>query len=209
MKTLQLKKLKIGTTFLVVFLIVVIISSCEKPPQPNENRITQSDVKEMTENHIIDLKDAVKAYDKYTKQRVGILKDTLKEKYKDKDFNDTRNVWFDIKTIKAYIKYLEDNTPEVEGLQFYFSVNPDNNGKQQNQQTFFIAPTVQNVVNKDTVQSGYTIKNGKRVFVYDAVKQYLEGSNQNIQKASFLTTIQDKEGFLLNEGEDNPPGNNN
>ena len=208
MKTTKLKFRKINLLFIGLITITILMASCEKPDQDDTDGITDKDVQAMRENHIIDLKNAVKTYDKYTKQRVKILKDTLKKKY-GSDFNDTRNVWFDIKTIKAYLKYLEDNASEAEGLQFYFSVNPDNGGKQKNHQTFFVAPTVQNVVNGDTIQSGYTVIDDKRVFIYEAVKSYLEEQPQNIQKASFLNLAQDEDGYLFNVGTLGPPNGNN
>ena len=93
-------------------------------------------------------------------------------------------------------------------MSFYFGVNPDS-GKGKNHQTFFIAPTVTNVVDGDTVQSGYTYKNGKRVFIYKAVKEYLEGQEQAIQKASFFSIMNDDDGYLFNIGKDSPPGGNN
>ena len=209
MKTFDRIFSKTSLIILTFFLLttVILFNSCDKP-RNEEGKITQSDIDLMKENHIIPLKDAVKAYDKYSKQRVKILKDTLKKKY-GADFRDTRNVWFDIATIKAYIKYIEDNTSEAEGLQFYFSVNPDNDEKQKNHQTFFVAPSMKNVINGDTIQSGYTVKNGKRIFIYDAVKEYMEGQEQNVQKASFFSALQDDDGYLLNAGELGPPFGNN
>ena len=203
MKILKLIFRKINLLFIVLISFTILISSCEKPAHAEKDDISQKDIQAMIENHIIDLKDAAKAYDKYSKQRVKILKDTLKKKY-GADFNDTRNVWFDIKTIKAYIKYIEDNTSEAEGFQFYFSVNPDNNGKQKNHQTFFIAPTVENVINGDTIQSGYTVKDGKRIFLYEAFKKYSESNQINVQKASFFSAVQGG-GYLFNSGKENPP----
>jgi len=200
------------TTFTILaffmFLSVILFNACEKPSQEHANGITQQDIELMKENHIIDLKDAVKAYDKYSKQRIKILKDTLKKKY-GTNFKDTRTVWFDIKTIKAYIKYIEKNTSEAEGLQFYYSVNPDNSGKQKNHQTFFIAPSMKNVINGDTIQSGYTIENGKTIFLYEAFKKYSESNQTSVQKASFFSALQDDDGFLLNDGELGPPFGNN
>lgn len=210
MKTLQLKKLKIGALFLVLIAFAITSISCEKPPLQDENRITQEDIQTMKDAHLITLDKAVKGYKKYGKDRVKILKDTLKEKYKDKDFNDTRNVWVDIKTLKAYIQYIEDNASDSEGFEFYFSVNSDKtSGKKKNHQTFFIAPTVQNIMDGDTIQSGFTVKNGKRVFLYEEFKKYLEEGKPNVQKASFLNLVQDGDGYLFNEIIPNPPGNNN
>ena len=207
MKQLRSVYQKITVILASIFMLLVIISCEEK--QKETNSITRVDIENMKENHIIPLKEAVKMYDKYTKDRVKILKDTLKKKYGD-DFNDTRTVWLDMKTIKAYLKYLEENAGEAEGLQFYFSVDPDNKGKQSNHQTFFIAPTIKNVVDGDTIQSGFTVENGKRIFLYEAFKKDMEMNHQNMQKASFFSLMQDDdEGLLLNRGELGPPYGNN
>ena len=207
MKQLRSFYQKITVILASIFMLLVIISCEEK--QKETNSITRVDIENMKENHIIPLKEAVKMYDKYTKDRVKILKDTLKKKYGD-DFNDTRTVWLDMKTIKAYLKYLEENAGEAEGLQFYFSVDPDNKGKQSNHQTFFIAPTVKNVIDGDTIQSGFTVENGKRIFLYEAFKKDMEMNHQNMQKASFFSLMQDDdEGLLLNRGELGPPYGNN
>lgn len=207
MKQLRSSYQKIAVILASIFMLLVIISCEEK--QKETNSITRVDIENMKENHIIPLKEAVKMYDKYTKDRVKILKDTLKKKYGD-DFNDTRTVWLDMKTIKAYLKYLEENAGEAEGLQFYFSVDPDNKGKQSNHQTFFIAPTIKNVIDGDTIQSGFTVENGKRIFLYEAFKKDMEMNHQNMQKASFFSLMQDDdEGLILNEGEPGPPYGNN
>jgi len=211
MKITKLKFRKINLLFIGLISFTILLSSCEKPHEENDNRISQEDIEAMKEDHLISLQDAVKTYKKYGKERVKILKDTLKEKYKNKDFNDTRNVWVDIKTLKAYIQYIEDNASDSEGFQFYFSVNSDKaSGKKKNHQTFFIAPTVQNIMSGDTIQSGFTVKNGKRVFLYEEFKNYLEDSRTNVQKASFLSSLQPSEdGYLFNDLIPNPPGTNN
>jgi hypothetical protein len=207
MKQLRSFYQKITVILASIFMLLVIISCEEK--QKETNSITRVDIENMKENHIIPLKEAVKMYDKYTKDRVKILKDTLKKKYGD-DFNDTRTVWLDMKTIKAYLKYLEENAGEAEGLQFYFSVDPENKGKQSNHQTFFVAPTVKNVIDGDTIQSGFTVENGKKIFLYEAFKKDMEINHQNMQKASFFSLMQDDdEGLLLNRGELGPPYGNN
>lgn len=207
MKILLFSMSRSPIVFLVIIAFTITLTSCE-PRQEHSGGITQKDIEAMKENHIIPLKNAVKMYKKYTKERVKILKDTLKKKYGN-DFSDTRTVWFDINTIKAYLKYLEDNASEAEGLQFYFSVDLDDKGKQSNHQTFFIAPTLKNIIDGDTIQSGYTVDKGKRVFLYEAFKEYLERSEANIQKASFFNIMQGEGGLLLNRGDGTPPGNNN
>ena len=196
------------TTITLSFIIISLVISCVPSEKPDEI-ISRADIEMMKENHIIPLNQAIKMYDKYSKDRVKILKDSLKKKYGN-DFSDTRTVWFDIKAVKAYLKYIEENSNEAEGLSFYFSVNLDDNGKEKNHQTFFIAPTVKNVVNGDTIQSGYTIKNGKKVFLYEAFKGYLDSVDSDIQKASFFNAVlQGDDGLLFNKGNNSPPEGNN
>jgi len=191
-----------------LFSTAILFNSCEKPGNATDN-ITQNDIDSLKKNHIIPLKEAVNMYKKYSKDRVKILKDTLKKRY-GKDFNDTRMVWFDIKTIKAYLKYIEEESNDVEGLQFYFSVNNDKGSrKQKNHQTFFVAPTMKNIVNGDTIQSGYTLENGNTIFLYDAFKKYTNATDKNVQKADFFSSMVDHDGLILNKGIPNPPGGNN
>lgn len=192
------------TLVVMTFFIVSIMISCE-PNQKQVENITRADIELMKKNHIIPLKDAVKMYDKYSKDRVKFLKDTLKKKYGN-DFKDTRNVWIDIKTIKTYLDYIEKESKDsIEGLAFYFSVDLDNMGEKKNHQTFFVAPTQKN----GNKQSGFTIVDGKTKFLYEAFKEYSDSSNQNIQKASFFNLMQEGGGLLLNDNTTSPPSGNN
>jgi len=212
MRTLQIKFSNLGAVFLI--FLTLVISSCSevKNEKTDSNQVTDADIRVLKKNHIITLNKAVKQYDKYSKQRVGLLKDTLKKKYKDKKFSDTRTVWFDVETIRTYLAYIDKHAKDAEGFQFYFGVNSDkDSGDKKNHQTFFVAPTIKNVIDGKTIQSGFTVKNGKRVFIYEEIKKYLEGtSEQNVQKGGFLNLLQDDDdGYLLNEGEPNPPGPGN
>ena len=211
MRTLQIKFSNFGAVFLILLTLVIASCSEAKDQEIDANRVTDADIKALKENHIISLNKAVKQYDKYSKQRVGILKDTLKKKYKDDKFSDTRTVWFDVETIRAYLAYIDKHAKDAEGFQFYFGVNSDKAiGESKNHQTFFVAPTIKNVVDGKTIQSGFTVRNGKRVFIYEEIKKYLEGaSDQNVQKGGFLNLVQDDEGFLLNDGRENPPFGDN
>ncbi len=191
-----------------IFLFATLMFSCEQK-HVNKESVAQADIDAMVKEHIINLSDAVKMYKKYSKDRTKILKDTLEKKYKDPKFKDTRMVWFDINDVRAYLAYLEQETSEAEGLAFYFGVNSDK-GNQKNQQSFFIAPTISNVVDGDTIQSGYTLVNGERVFLYTKYKDKQESTSaSNVQKASLLNLSVQNEGYLFNRGDDNPPYPNN
>jgi hypothetical protein len=205
MKIPKLKFQKITLLFIGLITFTILISSCEKTAHSDKDGITQEDINTMKKKHLITLNEAVKMYKKYDKDRVKILKDTLKKKYKDAKFKDTRMVWFDIQDIKAYLAYLENNTSDAEGLAFYFTVNNEGS-KQKNQQSFFIAPTVKKVVEGETIQSGYTYYKGERVFLSEKYKNYGDSTQtKNVQKASFLNFVQNEDGYLFNSGRENPP----
>jgi len=204
MKIFNFKTTKLSMAFLSCSLFAFVFFSCEKP-----QKYFEVDEKARTEmiSQIIPLKDAVDSYKDYGKNRIKILKDTLKVKY-GKGFNDTRTVWFDIETIKQYLIYIEEKSKEAgvepQGIQFYFTVNSEKSeGKKKNHQTFFIAPTKTN-----DLESGYTLSDGKVVLLKDKLKEiYASPSNQSIEKAGFFTIMQGRDGLLLNDGVPNPPGN--
>ncbi len=211
MKTLQLKLSNLGVVFLILLTLVIASCSEVKEEEPDPNQVTESDIKELRANHIIPLNKAVKQYDKYSKQRADLLKDTLKKKYKNDKFSDTRAVWFDAKTIRAYLAYIDKYAEGAEGFQFYFGVSSDKTkGEAKDHQTFFVAPTVSRVVDGKTIQSGFTVVKGDTIYISDAIKKYEIGTNkQNAQKASFLNLILEEDGYLLNAGSLNPPFDDN
>jgi len=206
MKTLNLKMSKISIPFFIFVAFALIITSCQKTTKCLE--VDEKAKAEMLEQ-IIPLKDAVDQYKDYGKNRVKILKDTLKKKY-GKDFSDSRTVWFDLETIKQYILHIEEESEKVglnpKGLQFYLGVESSKaSGKKKNHQTFFIAPT-----KTDDLESGYTILDGKVVLLKDKLKERYESSpNQRAEKASFFAIMLQEDGLLLNGGRPNPPGGNN
>ncbi len=198
------------TAFALLCSLIFGIQACQQTADPDTDRITEEAIEQMKKDHLITLNEAVKDYKKYEKDRAKILKDTLKKKYKDPKFSDTRMVWFDIEDVRAYLAYLDKETSDAEGLAFYFSVDSEG-GKNKNHQSFFIAPTISNVVNGDTIQSGYTSVKGKRVFLYEKFKSHQDtADSQNVQKGAFFTLKQDDDdGYLYNKGGSNPPDNNN
>lgn len=210
-KNFNFKSSKVSTVFLLCSLLLFVFTSCQE-----SERYFEVDEKARTEmiTHIIPLKDAVDSYKDYGKNRVKILKDTLKIKY-GKDFNDTRIVSIDIETMKQYILYVEEKSKELEvepkGLQFYFGVYSEKDekaGKKKNHQTFFIAPSTSN----SDFQKGYTFetKDGKKQIIYlkDVLKneKYTPSQGQKVEKASFFSQIQgEDEGLILNRNGLSPP----
>lgn len=202
MKIFHSKTLKLSMTYLLCSLFAFVSSSCQKPQKYFE--VDENARTEMI-SQIIPLKDAIDSYKDYGKNRVKILKDTLKAKY-GKDFKDTRTVWFDIETLKQYLIYVEEKSKdagiEPQGIQFYFTVNSEKTeGKKKNHQTFFIAPT-----KTDDLESGYTLLDGKVVLLKDKLKSDETSPEQRTEKAGFFSIMQGRDGLLLNDGVPNPPG---
>jgi len=205
MKIFYFKSSKLNTLFSLCFLFLFVFTSCQK-----SQKYFEVDEKARAEmiTQIIPLKDAVDSYKDYGKNRLKILKDTLKIKY-GKDFNDTRTVWFDIETLKQYLIYVEEKSKEAgvdpKGLQFYFTVESEKSeGKKKNHQNFFIAPTKSN-----DLESGYTLdKDGKVILLKEKLKEiYKTTASQSTEKAGFFSLQYEDEGLLLNDGVPNPPGN--
>lgn len=211
MKTLNFKMSKISTVFLLFIAFALTITSCQKPHKYFE---VDEKAREVMLEHIIPLKDASAQYKDYGKNRIKILKDTLKKKYGE-DFNDTRIVSLDIETIKQYLIYVEEQSKELEvepkSLLFYFGVYSDKDQKaekKKDHQTFFIAPAT----SSSDFQSGFTfeIKDDKKQIVY--LKDILNSNDYNplakqrTEKASFFSLIQpDEDGLLLNRTGSSPP----
>lgn len=209
MKKLTINSLKTAMLFSLSFLLFTSCSQEKKQQEKQKenievkSEITTNDIEEMRKNHIISREKASHMYKLYTKDRVELLNETLKKMYKKPDFKDTRNVWFDIKSMKAYIKHLEDKAGDFDGIQIYFAVNTDGD-IEKNHQTVFIAPTKKN----NGVQSGFTIVNGKVEFL----NNFLSSQSKTIDEAGFTSLLQngdDEESLIFNEGNDSPPNGNN
>ncbi len=211
MKNSKFKFLK-SLPFLLYFSLLTFLISCHEAKPNDQENLVEENLKVIHDN-IITLGDAEKLYRNYSKMRINIDKDTLQRLYGSK-FEDTRMVWFDLKTIKNYIEYIEKRSAEnkiaPEGLQFYFSVYPDDEkkyGDERNHQTFFIAPTTSN----NDVQSGYTLNGEKVIFLKNVLANNEDQTQQKakVDKASFFsTTLDHDDGLLLNRGGGTPPGGN-
>lgn len=210
MKNLKFSKPKFKYSLLLYLTATTLLISCGN--EKTQQEVVVEPTKEMLA-HIIKTEAAVNMYQNYGRERIAILKDTLNKLY-GKDFEDTRRVWFDLKTLKNYIAYVEkrsaDNNITPEGLEFYFSVYPrDKDGNQKNHQTFFIAPTTKD----NGVQSGYTLETiGEKtqpLFLKSILNngRYSPAQSQQMDKASFfsLTPPGDKDDLLYNDGTSSPP----
>jgi len=207
------KNSKLSSVILLLSIFSFLIISCDEPQKPQQESIKPT--KEML-SHIIKADKAINLYQNYEKERIAILKDTLNELYGN-NFEDTRTIWFDLKTIKNYIAYVEqksaENNIEPEGLQFYFGVYSDDMKKQNHHQTFFIAPTIK----KDNRHLGYTLESkGEKEHILLLKDMFADNNSQSqqnpkVDKASFfsLATTREGNGLLYNSGASSPPSDNN
>ncbi|MBC8756335.1 hypothetical protein H2O64_16795 [Kordia sp. YSTF-M3] len=92
---------------------------------------------------IISVNDAVTLHENY----VTKLNDTTHGTVNNPEFKETQFVWFSMKKIRDYIKYLDNvekvnpDNPKMSGIRVYFGKYNDHK-KYPNQQTVFFTPTV-------------------------------------------------------------------
>lgn len=142
---------------------------------------TKSDIVRAPQK-IISIEKAKEMYDVYSNNTVPMFKE-IKAKLNDTAFEPTRYGWYDYKTIKQYLAFIEQEAKqsgvEISGLQFYFTSYPDKEKfsdgspvKYPGKNSFFIIPTM-NTEGKD--YGFYTVINNKGVkqamLVKDKIQQ--------------------------------------
>lgn len=198
------KKFKSNIFLSTCFIFLFTIISCEKTDKPD---LDTDNARAKMLKHIVPLDSAFNMYNTYSKTRSGILKDTLQKLYGEK-FYDTRTVWFDIETLKEYIKYVEqksrENNIDPQGFKICFGTysNDKNLGDVANHQNVFLVPTTENKGR----QSAYTIQNEKGVVFLKNVKNNNQSSIKT-SKAGFVsfTSLNGSDGLILNRGGATPP----
>jgi len=232
----QINKLK---TPIVFILVLVLLYSCKQ----DTNAEIQEFQKKITEyeNQIKDLKDALnydkaekpsniissdqatKMYNLYSRRVRTINKEVGKDK-KGKQFNATRSLFYDLGELENYIAYIKKQSKTAKvtpsGIRIYFAVYPDdhvrdkNNTDYANRQTLFFSPTVEQVVDGNTIHLGYTLSNDHSIML---LRDYLNGSSkigglssnsQHIQTAGFFnskTLFFEDNSLLSNELNTSPP----
>ena len=215
----NLKKPSVLLNLLLILIIFFLLPKACKgvddddmetvsPEEIERDSILKAAREKLFEENIIPLDTAVKIRNKYITDRIKPFKAELEKMYRDPSFEDTRNVWFDINVMEAYIRHVREKAKDVEGLQFYFSVG-DAADSARNHQTFFIAPTKKN----GGIQSGFTIIGKKTVFLNERFKDFeLNIKQGKVEEAGFFSTtiaLQEEEKLLANRGSGAPPHNNN
>jgi len=117
---------------IALFFALTAIVSCNQPQKENDPKNEKPTVVKAPAQ-LIAIPEAQNMYDSYSKRRVPLIQHyedsinrTLK---KDKEFDVGRFVYYDYKTIKQYLAFIEqeaaDADVEISTLRFYFSNYPD------------------------------------------------------------------------------------
>ncbi|WP_419214059.1 hypothetical protein ACNR9Q_07880 [Maribacter sp. X9] len=218
----------------VCFLIILCICSCG-----DQNTNNEEDTKEITApSQIINLVEAKADYDMYSKRRVPLIQqyeDSInKQNNDDQKFDVGRFVYYDYKTIKQYLAFIEQEAKEanveISTLRFYFSNYPDQD---------FFPGSKDSIIHprQNSIMLSPTYNDGKRDYLFyvdrgaegqvaipladnfEAVKEYgnLDSTSNKVQ-ASFvpnfkksktnLKTFQNGQSLTLNRGTGVPPPKN-
>lgn len=142
--------MKNGKNFIIFLLLIAVLVlgylRCEGTDTPDKptNEAPQQ---------IISVEQANEMYDTYTERRIGLIQQYERPNPDGSPFNPTRYGWYDYKTIKQYLAYVEHEAKmanvEVSGIQFYLTSYPDkqtfSNGvpvKYPRQNSFMLIPTM-------------------------------------------------------------------
>lgn len=222
-----MQNLKITTARLFLVSILLIVS-CKPEKDKGPGPGTDENVK--APEQIVTVAQAKAMYDAYGERRVGLIEKYENEQSPDKKFDVARYGYYDYKTIKDYLMYIEQEAEkanvEISTLRFYFSNYPDkktfDNGrkiKHPKQNSFFIIPTTKAADNEDYAFYIREGDDGKSLpmFLTDNLnpkregKQGQEGSGERKSEASFAPSIfpapmyATDHSLILNEGDMVPP----
>ena len=136
------------------FLLALLLISCGERTNQEQKEVEETVA---APEQIISVEEAKSMYDNYTDRRVGWIQkfeDSINISRKDKSsFDVARYTFYDYKTIKQYLAYIEQEAAEagveISSLRFYYSNYPDQekfaNGKpivHPRQNSFFIIPAL-------------------------------------------------------------------
>ncbi len=148
--------------YLIVIAILVALfakktftSDAPKSVSPTENpaseppSLTPSVQEKSVREHIIPVKKGINMFEQFETTRTLKLEPSLAEMYEEKDFKDSRFIWFSMDELRSYFNYLRkvekaNRGKAISGIRFYFAAYPYEDGEKfKGQQTFFMAPTAQ------------------------------------------------------------------
>lgn len=229
---MKLEKPILAFASLIVMSLLLIMNSCKE--QSGQEAQSKEEAEIRAPEQIISVAQAKTMYDQYSKRRAPLIlryEDSITKG--EKEFDVARYTYYDYKTIKQYLAYIEQETEkagvEIASLRFYFSNYPDQetfeNGKEvvhPRQNSIFLMPTVKS----EGQDYGFFIQEGESgseaVLLNGQLEPYTpEGMGMNRKgtyhnEAGFAPTlypastgapanIQGDKSLILNEGNSAPP----
>ncbi|WP_405291034.1 hypothetical protein [Algibacter sp. Ld11] len=146
--------MKTFNPFLIIplLLFAYIFSSGALKDENSIEKIKPQD--DILKKHLISSAQGKEMFAEFDKNRAQVIDSNLQDLYKDRNFEDTKFIWYSLDEIKAYLKYVEaiqkaNPKQDVSGLRIYFAAYPNskrfksgNAIKHPKQQTVFMVPTV-------------------------------------------------------------------
>ncbi|WP_103866936.1 hypothetical protein [Aquimarina sp. I32.4] len=225
---------------LILGVLILGLSSCEQN-QGNKKYIKEIDelkqkIDELKEqighvnsdkpSNIIDVKFAAQLYHNYDTTRVKWTDNHIRRQSKNKNFNATRSLYYDLDSLYNYLAYIKriskEANVETSGLRFYFGAYSNDYVRNDSKayayrQTIFIAPTTPKQVEKEIIHFGYTLSDDFKVeLLKDKIGTHSRDhskSGGSIQKASLFnfnlnTNMYGGNSTIANELTGSPPRGN-
>lgn len=206
-----MKTLNLLLKSLLLVTIIISISSCKKKTgdrDPNEICIDYDGKPEQ----VITYKEMASLLAQYKSTRENVLKNAL-------GYEDTREVWFQIDSLKKYLAYVEklskDSGVEITGFNFISAAYPDKTiyGKEKNYQTLILNPTTTKDGNPRVSFDPLHSENGNPAFVSDLLLPYLNEIDsityrkKDIKKyiINLMENVEDMPSSAMNRGKGSPP----
>ena len=201
------------TTFGLLGLALLLLGACNTQTKKEvaPKMMTQSVDEVDAPEEIISLDEAKVLCENYENRRASqILEFEMAQSDGKEKFIPTQFVAFDLKTLKRYIKYVEQEARKAkvmpDSLRIYLG-NYGNEGKEANHNTVFILPTAK--VGND--YGGFYIgDNGQAELIRNYWPRGGEnGDSENKSKASFVpsfsTSLMSGGSLVMNRGQSGPP----
>ena len=219
--------------FLIVVILLYGMSSCttdtDNSKYLEQIEALKKEIAELREqlqvndeqpDNIISTEFAAELYRNYADTRIVWTDQFIRRESGNQEFNATRSLFYDLDSLENYIAYIRRISKEAKiepsGLRFYFGSysNDYMRGKSKDyayRQTFFIAPTTQKTVGKETRELGYTLSDNFEVeFLIDIIGTNSRGTAP--QKGSMFNfssaALSGANSTLANELTGSPPRGN-
>ncbi|WP_423998272.1 hypothetical protein [Maribacter sp. IgM3_T14_3] len=215
-------------------ITLLAISGCEQKKKEGD----LGNGKVTAPNQIVAIPQAKSMYDSYSKRRVPLIQhyeDSLNRQNKDeKEFDVGRFVYYDYKTIKQYLEYIEQEADEagveISTLRFYFSNYPNevvfentkDSIKHPRQNSIMLSPTyndgkrdylfyiAQGAKGKQAVPltNDFEDIKGYSTRIQERNKVYASIAPSSNSTATATLSLQESQSLTLNRGSGVPPPKN-